>query len=98
MGLINREEPKIPVVKETVDISRNIQKSDEKEKKKTKTLTAKDRKNIKVEPDIFNEIKTISTMKGKKNYEIIRDAIESYKNNNLTDRERRILKNITSNQ
>ncbi|OKA18083.1 hypothetical protein BJR05_27545 [Bacillus cereus] len=74
---------------ETANTTRNTQGK--------KVLTAQDRKNIKVTPESFSKIKTICTMKSMKNYEFIDEILEFYIANNLTEREQRILKNITSN-
>ncbi|PEP21759.1 hypothetical protein CN566_28565 [Bacillus wiedmannii] len=89
MALVNREPSKEPKIKETANTTRNTQGK--------KALTAQDRKNIKVTPESFSKIKTICTMKSMKNYEFIDEILEFYIANNLTEREQRILKNITSN-
>ncbi|MEB9722595.1 hypothetical protein P4308_11760 [Bacillus wiedmannii] len=89
MALVNREPSKDPKIKETANTTRNTQGK--------KILTAQDRKNIKVTPESFSKIKTICTMKSMKNYEFIDEILEFYIANNLTEREQRILKNITSN-
>ncbi|PEQ54357.1 hypothetical protein [Bacillus cereus] len=89
MALVNREPSKEPNINETANTTRNTQGK--------KVLTAQDRKNIKVTPESFSKIKTICTMKSMKNYEFIDEILEFYIANNLTEREQRILKNITSN-
>lgn len=89
MALVNREPSKEPNINETANTTRNT--------KGKKVLTAQDRKNIKVTPESFSKIKTICTMKSMKNYEFIDEILEFYIANNLTEREQRILKNITSN-
>ncbi|PEE04556.1 MULTISPECIES: hypothetical protein [Bacillus cereus group] len=89
MALVNREPSKEPKIKETANTTRNTQQK--------KALTSQDRKNIKVTPESFSKIKTICTMKSMKNYEFIDEILEFYIANNLTEREQRILKNITSN-
>ncbi|MEW4237153.1 hypothetical protein Q0N71_30935 [Bacillus thuringiensis] len=76
---------------------RNVQSTNNNTKPQKKVLTAQDRKNIKVTPESFSKIKTICTMKSMKNYEFIDEILEFYIANNLTEREQRILKNITSN-
>ncbi|PEP56243.1 hypothetical protein [Bacillus pseudomycoides] len=89
MALVNREPSKEPKIKEAANTTRNTQQK--------KALASQDRKNIKVTPESFSKIKTICTMKSMKNYEFIDEILEFYIANNLTEREQRILKNITSN-
>ncbi|MDZ4452829.1 hypothetical protein ORM34_18270 [Bacillus cereus] len=89
MALVKRELPKDPNINDKANTTRNTQGK--------KGLTAQDRKNIKVTPESFSKIKTICTMKSMKNYEFIDEILEFYIANNLTEREQRILKNITSN-
>ncbi|MED1640063.1 hypothetical protein P4V01_24585 [Bacillus thuringiensis] len=89
MALVKRELPKDPNINDKANTTRNTQGK--------KVLTAQDRKNIKVTPESFSKIKTICTMKSMKNYEFIDEILEFYIANNLTEREQRILKNITSN-
>ncbi|MDA2525882.1 hypothetical protein [Bacillus cereus group sp. BfR-BA-00999] len=89
MALVKRELPKDPNINDKANTKRNTQGK--------KVLTAQDRKNIKVTPESFSKIKTICTMKSMKNYEFIDEILEFYIANNLTEREQRILKNITSN-
>ncbi|MFC9728285.1 hypothetical protein [Bacillus cereus] len=90
MALVKRELPKDPNINDKANTQRNTQGK--------KVLTAQDRKNIKVSPESFSKIKTICTMKSMKNYEFIDEILEFYIANNLTEREQRILKNITSNK
>ncbi|PGZ57370.1 hypothetical protein COE58_25850 [Bacillus cereus] len=94
MALIKRNTPEEPVITQSANTERTIQNNSIK---KT-VLTAKDRKNIKIAPDTFSKIKTICTMKSMKNYEFIDELLEFYIANQLTEREQRILKNITSNK
>jgi len=89
VALVKRELPKDPNINDKANTTRNTQGK--------KVLTAQDRKNIKVTPESFSKIKTICTMKSMKNYEFIDEILEFYIANNLTEREQRILKNITSN-
>lgn len=96
MALIKRETPQEPKIAQSANTERNTQNSNNNTQQK-KALTAQDRKNIKVTPESFSKIKTICTMKSMKNYEFIDEILEFYIANNLTDREQRILKNITSN-
>ncbi|MEB9437469.1 hypothetical protein P4I98_04175 [Bacillus cereus] len=90
MALVKRELPKDPNINDKANTQRNTQGK--------KVLTAQDRKNIKVSPESFSKIKTICTMKSMKNYEFVDEILEFYIANNLTEREQRILKNITSNK
>ncbi|MBO1628504.1 hypothetical protein J4P90_25630 [Bacillus sp. SY8(2021)] len=82
---------------QSANTERNVQSTNNSNVQKKKVLTAQDRKNIKVTPESFSKIKTICTMKSMKNYEFIDEILEFYIANNLTEREQRILKNITSN-
>lgn len=91
MALIDRNVPKGAIPDQEADTQRNA----DFPKKEKKKLSANDRKNIKVSPESFDLIKTISTMKSYKNYEFIDIAVESYIKNNLTEREQRILRNLT---
>ncbi|WP_242224436.1 hypothetical protein [Bacillus cereus group sp. BfR-BA-01380] len=96
MALIKRETPQEPKIAQSANTERNVQSTNNNIQKK-KSLTSQDRKNIKVTPESFSKIKTICTMKSMKNYEFIDEILEFYIANNLTEREQRILKNITSN-
>lgn len=91
MALIDRNIPQGATIGQEADTKRKV----ETPKKGTKKISAADRKNIKVSPQTFDLIKTIATMKSYKNYEFIDVALESYIKNNLTEREQRILKNLT---
>ncbi|HFK1429616.1 MULTISPECIES: hypothetical protein [Bacillus] len=97
MALIKRETPQEPKITQSANTERNVQITNNNITPKKKVLTAQDRKNIKVTPESFSKIKTICTMKSMKNYEFIDEILEFYIANNLTEREQRILKNITSN-
>ncbi len=94
MALIKRETPQEPKITQSANTERNFQ-TDSSPKKES--MKAHERKNIKVSPESFSKIKTICTMKSMKNYEFIDEILEFYIANNLTEREQRILKNITSN-
>ncbi|EOQ15456.1 hypothetical protein KQ3_05925 [Bacillus cereus B5-2] len=97
MALIKRETPQEPKIAQSANTERNVQSTNNNITPTKKVLTAQDRKNIKVTPESFSKIKTICTMKSMKNYEFIDEILEFYIANNLTEREQRILKNITSN-
>ena len=96
MALIKRETPQEPKIAQSANTERNVQSTNNNITPTKKVLTAQDRKNIKVTPESFSKIKTICTMKSMKNYEFIDEILEFYIANNLTEREQRILKNITS--
>lgn len=96
MALIKRETPQEPKITQSANTERNVQSTNNNTTPQKKVLTAQDRKNIKVTPESFSKIKTICTMKSLKNYEFIDEILEFYIANNLTEREQRILKNITS--
>ncbi|EGG52282.1 hypothetical protein HMPREF9520_02999 [Enterococcus faecalis TX1467] len=91
-SLINRKIPQGATANKEADTKRKVTI----QKKSSKKILASERKNIKVSPSTFDLIKTISTMKSYKNYEFIDKAVESYIQNNLTEREQRILKNLIS--
>ncbi|HHL0973869.1 TPA: hypothetical protein ACQUHP_005556 [Bacillus cereus] len=97
MALIKRETPQEPKIAQSANTERNVQGTNKSNTTKKKVLTAQDRKNIKVTPESFSKIKTICTMKSMNLYEFIDEILEFYIANNLTEREQRILKNITSN-
>ena len=97
MALIKRETPQEPKITQSANTERNVQSTNNNTTPQKKVLIAQDRKNIKVTPESFSKIKTICTMKSMKNYEFIDEILEFYIANNLTEREQRILKNITSN-
>lgn len=96
MALIKRETPQEPKITQSANTERNVQSTNNNITPQKKVLTAQDRKNIKVTLESFSKIKTICTMKSMKNYEFIDEILEFYIANNLTEREQRILKNITS--
>ncbi|PEP96721.1 hypothetical protein CN582_16235 [Bacillus wiedmannii] len=64
--------------------------------KKKNSLSASDRKNIKVSPETLNKIKTICTMKDMKNYELIDEILDYYISNKLNAHEQNILNDIVS--
>jgi len=64
--------------------------------KKKNSLSAADRKNIKVSPETLNKIKTICTMKDMKNYELIDEILDYYIANKLNAHEQNILNDIVS--
>lgn len=64
--------------------------------KKKNTLSAADRKNIKVSPETLNKIKAICTMKGIKNYELIDAMLDYYIGNKLNSNEQKNLNDLIS--
>ncbi|MGE7431518.1 hypothetical protein ACQKLM_25925 [Bacillus thuringiensis] len=64
--------------------------------KKKNSLSAADRKNIKVSPETLNKIKTICTMKDMKNYELIDEILDYYIANKLDAHEQSTLDDIVS--
>jgi hypothetical protein len=64
--------------------------------KKKNSLSAADRKNIKVSPETLNKIKAICTMKDMKNYELIDEMLDCYIANKLNSNEQNNLNDIMS--
>jgi len=71
-----------------------IQKDSKPQKKNS--LSAADRKNIKVSPETLNKIKAICTMKDMKNYELVDEMLDCYIANKLNSNEQDNLNNIMS--
>ncbi|PER24666.1 hypothetical protein CN490_22955 [Bacillus cereus] len=65
--------------------------------KKKNSLSATDRKNIKVSSETLNKIKAICTMKDMKNYELIDEILDYYIVNKLNDHQKNTLNDIVSN-
>ncbi|QWG42874.1 hypothetical protein EXW31_00015 (plasmid) [Bacillus mycoides] len=70
---------------------------DNPENQKKNSLSAADRKNIKVSPESLSKIKAICTMKDIKNYEFIDEILTFYITNKLNEREKNTLNDIISN-
>ncbi|EJQ55122.1 BfmA/BtgA family mobilization protein [Bacillus mycoides] len=68
---------------------------DSKPQKKN-SLSAADRKNIKVSPETLNKIKAICTMIDMKNYELIDEMLDYYITNKLSSHEQNNLNDIMS--
>ncbi|MEB8805086.1 hypothetical protein P4G82_25285 [Bacillus cereus] len=68
---------------------------DSKPQKKN-SLSASDRKNIKVSPETLSKIKAICTMKDMKNYELIDEMLDYYITNKLNSNEQNNLNDILS--
>lgn len=69
---------------------------DNSKPQKKNTLSAADRKNIKVSPETLDKIKTICTMKDMKNYELIDEILDYYIANKLNKNEQSTLNDIIS--
>ncbi|MGE6850716.1 hypothetical protein ACQKGB_27040 [Bacillus tropicus] len=69
---------------------------DDPTSKKKNSLSAADRKNIKVSPETLNKIKTICTIKDMRNYELIDEILDYYITNKLNAHEQNILNDIVS--
>ncbi|MED0958281.1 hypothetical protein [Bacillus paramycoides] len=69
---------------------------DNPKKNKKNSLSAADRKNIKVSPESLSKIKAICTMKDMKNYEFIDEILDFYITNKLNVREKNTLNDIIS--
>ncbi|MBJ8054872.1 hypothetical protein JDS87_23700 [Bacillus cereus] len=63
---------------------------------KKNSLSAANRKNIKVSPESLSKIKAICTMKDMKNYEFIDEILDYYITNNLNTNEKNNLNDIMS--
>ncbi|MBY0597667.1 hypothetical protein [Bacillus bingmayongensis] len=69
---------------------------DDSKPQKKNSLSATDRKNIKVAPETLNKIKAICTMKDIKNYELIDEMLNYYIDNKLNSNEQNNLNDIMS--
>jgi len=69
---------------------------DDSTPQKKNSLSAADRKNIKVSPETLNKIKAICTMKDMKNYELIDEMLDYYIANKLNSNEKDNLNDILS--
>ncbi|MFJ6194408.1 hypothetical protein [Bacillus thuringiensis] len=69
---------------------------DDSTPQKKNSLSAADRKNIKVSPETLNKIKAICTMKDLKNYELIDEMLDYYIANKLHSNEQDNLNDILS--
>lgn len=69
---------------------------DNSKPQKKNSLSATDRKNIKVSPETLNKIKAICTIKDIKNYELIDEMLDYYIDNKLNSNEQNNLNDIMS--
>lgn len=93
MALINRNVPDNPEIKESADTKRKSEQVPLSANKRKEQILGSDRKNIKVTPHTFSKVKTLMLLQDKKQYELIDDIIDYYIEGNLSDREKRMLKN-----
>ncbi|MBX9119738.1 hypothetical protein HCG82_10295 [Enterococcus faecium] len=104
MALTNRKKKERPTVNRMVETPRianeipetqpnsNIENYDQKD------WTAKDRKTIKVDPDIKSLIEIFSDFDGTKEYNTIRRMAQFYLENNFDERAQRIITNLQKNK
>ncbi|KRL53988.1 hypothetical protein [Furfurilactobacillus rossiae] len=58
--------------------------------KKVNEYSASQRKSLRVDPPVYETLKTIAYIKDIKMYELVNEAIEDYKTNQMSAREREI--------
>lgn len=64
------------------------------EKNLTKTVSAKDRKTLKVDPECKDKIEIIKNILGSKEYEIANEMVDFFISNNMDERQQRIIKRM----
>lgn len=96
MALTNRQRKERPKVDRVVNTPRVEIEQSSNETEKTKNWTAKDRKTIKVDPDIKSLIEIFSDFDGTKEYETLRKMTEFYLEKNYDERAQRIITNLQS--
>lgn len=95
MALTKREKKERPKVERIVETSRvNNEENAASTEQNKKEWTAKDRRTIKVDPDIKSLIEIFSDFDGTKEYETVRQMTEFYLKNNYDERAQRIITNI----
>lgn len=95
MALTKREKKERPKVEQIVETSRVNKEPQQASKEQIqKEWTAKDRKTIKVDPDIKSLIEIFSDFDGTKEYETLRQMAEFYLKNNYDERAQRIITNL----
>ena len=102
MALTKRVKKERPVVERQVDTPR-VNPEDTKQPQTTdssvkKEWAAKDRKTIKVDPDIKSLIDIFSDFDGSKSYDTVRQMAEYYLEHNYDERAQRIIMNIQNNK
>lgn len=97
VGSLMSREKKIPSVNDQVDINRNIRQSNSKNSPiyKKDEYTASDRKTLKVDPPVYDLVKSINQIEGGKIYKKVEEIVQFYIENKMTDRDRRIVRNIS---
>lgn len=104
MALTDRKKKDRPKVNRMVETPRiatekpEISSTDSIEAVTKKEWSAKDRKTIKVDPDIKSLIEIFSDFDGTKEYNTIRQMAEFYLEKNYDERAQRIITNIQNNK
>ncbi|KRM09280.1 DNA segregation protein PrgO (plasmid) [Paucilactobacillus suebicus] len=80
MALLKRDNNQQPNIKNTADISRNINLD--------KKYNAKDRKTIKVDPPVYELIKSMSIVTGMKMYDLVKDMGNVYLDERVSNRQK----------
>jgi hypothetical protein len=96
-----KDRPKVDRMVETPRIANEPTETSVKEISETvakKEWTAKDRKTIKVDPDIKSLIEIFSDFDGTKEYNTIRQMAEFYLEKNYDERAQKIITNIQKNK
>jgi hypothetical protein len=96
MALTDRTRKKRPEVARIADPQRVPVIDTDTDTKKQ--WTSKDRKTIKVDPDVKSLIEIFSDFDGTKEYETLRKMADFYFENNYDERAQRIISNIQSNK
>lgn len=87
MSLLDRQPKTRPAVNDIGESSRVVPK------KKT-GYSATDRKTIKVDPPVKNRVEILKSITDKKEYLLLEEMVDFYINNNLDEREQRIVKRM----
>lgn len=80
MALLKRDNNVQPKIKNTADVTRDL--SIKKEYK------ANERKTIKVDPPVYDLIKSMSVVTDKKMYDLVNQMCETYLDNNVSQRQK----------
>lgn len=92
--LIDRKDKETPKIEQVADTTRNIP---QREKKQSASFSAKDRKNIKVNPDTMTKLEVIANNffdKKIKQYELQDILVDYYIQNALETRQQKILRDL----
>ncbi|MBO0441516.1 hypothetical protein [Candidatus Enterococcus ikei] len=87
MGLLDRQAKGRPSVQDIGESSRVVPK-------KNKGYSASQRKTIKVDPPVKNRVEILKSITDKKEYLLLEEIVDFYINNNLDEREQRIVKRM----